>query len=140
MAGLVCEPGEIGLASGFLASLRQIFGTIATTIYVTILTNRLATTIPANVVPAAIAAGLPESSLTALFDALTSGSFAEVPGITPSIILGVIDSLKVADSQAFKTVYLTSIAFGGCAIIAALFAQNVSERMTGHVARRIREL
>ena len=29
MAGLVCEPGDIGLASGFLASLRQVSGTIA---------------------------------------------------------------------------------------------------------------
>jgi hypothetical protein len=28
MAGLVCEPGDICLASGFLASLRQVFGTI----------------------------------------------------------------------------------------------------------------
>ncbi|KAF4625847.1 hypothetical protein G7Y89_g12321 [Cudoniella acicularis] len=141
MAGLVCEPGDIGLASGFLASLRQVFGTIATTIYVTILTNRLKTTIPENVIPAAENAGLPTSSLDSLFAALTAGTAAalqKVPGITTDIIAAVGEAVKTADSQAFKTVYLTSIAFGGLSIIAALCASNVDEKLTDQVARRFR--
>ena len=48
------------------------------------------------------------------------------------------NALKNADSQAFKTVYLTSIAFGGLSIGAALFAQNIDEKLTDQVARRFR--
>jgi len=157
MAGLVCEPGDIGLASGFLAALRQIFGTIASmldvlfcytlanfilaTIYVTILTNRLKTTVPDNVIPAAKEAGLPATSFESLFTALASGTAAaleKVPGITTKIISAVGEAMKTADSQAFKTVYLTSIAFGGLSIIAALCASNVDEKLTNNVARKFR--
>jgi hypothetical protein len=46
--------------------------------------------------------------------------------------------MKTADYQAFKTVYLASIAFGGLSICAALCAQNVDEKLTDQVARRFR--
>jgi hypothetical protein len=48
------------------------------------------------------------------------------------------NAIKTADSQAFKTVYLTSIAFGGLSILAALFAQNIDEKLTDQVARKFR--
>jgi hypothetical protein len=35
-------------------------------------------------------------------------------------------------------VYLTSIAFGGLSILAALFAQNIDEKLTDQVARKFR--
>jgi hypothetical protein len=35
-------------------------------------------------------------------------------------------------------VYLTSIAFGGLSILAALFAQNIDEKLTDQVARKLR--
>ena len=141
MAGLVCEPGDIGLASGFLASLRQVFGTIAATIYVTILENRLKVTLPADVVPAAVKAGLKASEIPALFDAITAGTAAAlnaVPGITPAIEKAVGGALQDAYYAAFKTVYLVSITFGGLAILAALFSKNIDELMTGQVARKMR--
>jgi len=43
-----------------------------------------------------------------------------------------------AYAQAFKTVYLASIAFGGLSILAALGAKNVDEKLTDQVARRFR--
>lgn len=46
--------------------------------------------------------------------------------------------MKAAYSQAFKTVYLTSIAFGGLSIIAALFITSIDDLMTDFVARKIR--
>lgn len=46
--------------------------------------------------------------------------------------------MKTADEQAFKTVYLASIAFGGLSIFAVLFAQDVDEKLTNQVARRFR--
>jgi hypothetical protein len=141
MAGLVCEPGDIGLASGFLASLRQVFGTIAVTIYVTILQNRLNVNLPADIIPAVIEAGLKESAIPALFEAITIGTpaaFAKVPGITPAILGAVGGALQDAYAASFKTVYLVSITFGALACIAALFSQNVDDKLTGQVARKMR--
>lgn len=43
-----------------------------------------------------------------------------------------------AESQAFKTVYLASLAFGCLSIIAALCSQKVDDKLTGYVARKFR--
>jgi hypothetical protein len=86
-------------------------------------------------------AGLPSADLPALFAALATGTataMEAVPGITPTVIAAVGDAVKVAYSQAFKTVYLTSIAFGGLSIIAALFITSIDDLMTDFIARKIR--
>jgi len=84
---------------------------------------------------------LPTADLPALFTALAVGTptaLGAVPGINPTVIAAVGDAVKVAYSQAFKTIYLTSIAFGGLAIIAALFITSVDGLLTDFVARKIR--
>ena len=84
---------------------------------------------------------MPSADLPALFAAIaagTSASIEAVPDITPKVIAAVGDAVKVAYSQAFKTVYLTSIAFGGISIIAALFITSIDDLMTDYVARKIR--
>lgn len=112
------------------------------TIYVTILSNRVKHTLPENVTPAALNAGLPSSDLTQLFTAIGEGTPAAleaVPDITPGIIAAVADALKTAYSQAFRTVFLTSIAFGGLAVIAACFSKDIDERLNNNeVAKRLR--
>ncbi|KAI9718535.1 MAG: hypothetical protein M1812_003986 [Candelaria pacifica] len=141
ISSLVCKPTEIGFAVGFLSSMRSISGAIATTIYQTILTNRLNANIPTLVTPPALSANLPSSSLSALFAAIKIGTpeaLQAVPGITPTILAAITEPLKTAYSQSFKIVYLTSIAFGGCAIVAACFAKDVDTLMTDQVARRLR--
>ena len=141
MAGLVCEPGDIGFASGFLASLRQFFGAIATTVYVTVLENRLKIHLPNDVIPAVTKAGLPAKSLPALFLAITEGTasaLAGVPGITPAVELAVSGAVQDAYASSFKTVYLVSITFGGLAMCAALLSKNIDELMTNDVARVMR--
>jgi hypothetical protein len=60
-----------------------------------------------------------------------------VPDISPAIMVAVGNAVKAAYAQAFKTVYLTSIAFGGLAIIAALFITSIDDLMTDFVARKI---
>jgi MFS family permease len=140
--GLICEPGDIGLASGLLGSIRSVAGTIATTIYVTILTDRIKVNLPAYVAPAALGAGLPKADLPALFEAIAAGTpdaLEKVKDITPKILAAVGTATQNAYSASFKTVYLTSIAFGGCAIIAAVFTRNIDDKMTGFVARKIRD-
>lgn len=83
---LLWEAQDIGLATGVLGSIRAIGGAVAQALYVSILTNKVGEYLPKYVVPAATSAGLPSSSLPALFAGITAGNFTAVPGITPEII------------------------------------------------------
>ncbi|PYH87454.1 siderophore iron transporter [Aspergillus ellipticus CBS 707.79] len=137
MCPLYCEPKDIGLASGFLGSAKQVAGTIATAIYVAILSSRIATTIPRDVPAAALKAGLPSSSLSSLLSAIDTSAYDSVPGMTGSILSAVENATKTAYSQSFRTVFLVSIAFGGLSVITALFSRPVDGRFTGAVAARL---
>ncbi|KAJ5937122.1 hypothetical protein N7466_003572 [Penicillium verhagenii] len=140
MCPLYCKPEDIGLASGFLGSAKQVAGTIATAIYVAILDSRIAKNLPDDVSAAALDAGLPKSSLAQLLTAVSTGSATAteaVPGITENIILVVTNATKTAYSQAFRTVFLASIAFGGAAIVAALLSVPMDDKLNNAVAAKL---
>ncbi|CRJ81712.1 hypothetical protein BN1708_001955 [Verticillium longisporum] len=137
LAPLYCKPADIGLASGLLASIRSAGGSIAVTVYTTILANQLSTTIPSNIARPAIEAGLPADQVGALAAAVRAGKLATFPGITDSIQDAVRSVLLVAYSQAFKTVYLASLGFGGIAIVGCLFSKDVQKHLTDRVERRM---
>ncbi|KAI1843562.1 hypothetical protein JX265_007346 [Neoarthrinium moseri] len=137
LAPLFCKPADIGLASGLLASIRSAGGSIAVAVYSTILSNRLASTVPSNIGPVAVAAGLPQSQVTALAAAIVGGKLPSFPGLTPSIKSAVVAVLPTAYSQAFQTVYLASLGFGGIAIVGCLFSKNAQELLTDRVERRM---
>ncbi|KAJ5668718.1 hypothetical protein N7462_009788 [Penicillium macrosclerotiorum] len=140
MCPLYCEPEDIGLASGFLGSAKQVAGTIATAIYVAILDNRVAVDLPRDVSAAAVKAGLATSSLTDLLEAVAAGTTAAleaVPGMTDSILTAVSNAEKTAYSQSFRTVFLASIAFGGLAIIAAFLSVPVDDKLNNVVAAKL---
>lgn len=77
---------DLGLALGLLGATRSTLATTAQAIFSAILNNKLLTNIPKYVIPAAVDAGLPESSTTALLDGLAAGNFSAVPDIMPAII------------------------------------------------------
>ncbi|RAL14138.1 trichothecene efflux pump [Aspergillus homomorphus CBS 101889] len=140
MCPLYCKPEDIGLASGFLGSAKQIFGTIATAIYVAILQNRITANMPGTVSGAATKAGLPASSVTDLLEAIgagTSAALEAVPGMTSKILAAVADAQKTAYAESFRTVFCVSIAFGGLSIIASLFSKEVDTRLDGGVAAKL---
>ena len=67
---------------------------------------------PKYVSPAAVEAGLPESSLPALFVGLTAGNSSSVPGITPEIIEVVAQQVQHSYIDGFKIVFYAAIPFG----------------------------
>ncbi|OAA65684.1 Fungal trichothecene efflux pump [Niveomyces insectorum RCEF 264] len=74
---------------------------------------------------------LPPSSWTALVTAAktnTAKAYAAVPGMTDAIEAAASLAVKQSYVQAFKLVYLVAIAFGGVAVIAALFTKNTDSR------------
>jgi len=137
IAPLFCKPEDIGLASGLLASIRSAGGSVAVTVYSTILSNRLAFTVPRNVGPVAVAAGLPEDQVPALSQAIIKGTFAKFPGLTSSVSEAVTSVLPTAYSQAFQTVYLASFGFGAIAIIGCLFAKDARDLLTDKIERKM---
>lgn len=128
---------EIGIAGGLAGSIRSGICGVIVAIYTTILTNRLGQTIPAEVPPALVNAGLPASSVVDFLTALTSGvtgAMEAVPGITDQIIAVGVAAYKQANADAYRTVYLSTLAFSGVAICLTYFAPNTDDYMTSQVA------
>ncbi|KAG9234533.1 fungal trichothecene efflux pump [Amylocarpus encephaloides] len=134
---LVWEPEDIGLVAGVMGSIRTASSSIATSIYISILSNELTKYLPRFVVPAATEAGLPATSMTQLFAGITAGSFAAVPGMTPEIGVAVGHAVKHAYSLAFRTVFLCTLPFGAIILVAAVISPNVEDYLTDDVARKL---
>lgn len=136
---LIDDQSEIGTALGVAGSVRSTVSTVAAAIYLTVLSNRLGKTIPTQVPPALIDAGLPASSVAGFIKAVPTGSFKGIQGLTTHIIEVGVAAYKAASASAYRTVFLTSIAFSGVALILSFFCPNVDDRMTGMVAITLRK-
>lgn len=120
-------------------AIRTIGGSIGYAIYYNVFINRLTPRLPAYVAQWAIEAGLPVSqaeTFVGLF--LTEPSeLSAVPGVTPAMIHAGSIGSRWAYAESLKYVWLTSIAFGACAIVACIFLGNISKYMTNRVAAHV---
>ncbi len=142
MAGIVIDDQkDIGTAVGLAGCIRNTISTVGTAIYTVILSNRLATTIPAEVPPALIGAGLPSSAVADFLTAYSTGAAAlqAVPGINATILAAGTAAYKQASADAYRTVFLSTIAFSGVAIIFAFFTADGSKMMTHDVATTLHQ-
>ncbi|KAF4636561.1 hypothetical protein G7Y89_g1524 [Cudoniella acicularis] len=137
LAPLACASEDLGAALGALGSIRSAGASVATAIYSTILSNKLGKFVPEYVTPAALSAGLPESSLADLYTNLTAGTLAKTPGINAQIIAAVSAADSSAAAQAFKYVWYAVIAFAVLALVAACLTINYGEYLTDEVARKM---
>lgn len=104
------------------------------------MTNKATANIAADVVPAVLETGLPSTSIPGLLAALGSGSASalqKIPGISPTIIEIASVGYKQAYSGAFKIVFLASIPFGVCSMVAAFYFVNIDDRLSHNVVRRL---
>ncbi|OCK77436.1 MFS general substrate transporter [Lepidopterella palustris CBS 459.81] len=130
------DQSELGSSGGVAGSIRYLITSIATTVYTVTLTNRQAQEIPPRVTSAVEAAGLPPSSVAAFIKALSGGASAldKVPGVTPRILAAGTRAYQEGNSSAFRTVFLSTIAFTGVALISALFLPDLEALMSNKVA------
>lgn len=96
---------------------------------------------PCEVIPAVTDAGLPKSSLPALFQATAvkaaASALDSVPGMTTAIKVALHAAQKRAYAESFKTVYLSSLAFGGVALIISNLSADVDKYLTGFVNKTV---
>ncbi|KAL1888399.1 hypothetical protein Sste5346_009607 [Sporothrix stenoceras] len=131
---------EIGVGGGVAATTRSGLSVLGSVIYSAIITNRLNKTIPALVPPAATAAGLPASSVAALIAYLkgTTKTTAGIVGVTPDILSAATIAYRDANAQAYQTVMLTTIAFGGISMICAWFTPSI-DKEKAHIVSTVLE-
>ncbi|KAK3697569.1 hypothetical protein LTR37_017400 [Vermiconidia calcicola] len=134
---LLWEAQDIGLATGILGSIRGMGGAVAQALYVTILTNKSTAYIGSYVSVAATEAGLPESSLEAVFGGIATGSFAGIPGATAPVIAAVGGAVQRAYQDAFHMVFYATIPFSVILVIASLFVPNMEKFLHNDVARKL---
>ncbi|KAL1889494.1 hypothetical protein Sste5346_008872 [Sporothrix stenoceras] len=138
--GLVTDPADLGLANGFMGSVKQTIGAISVSIFIAVLQSRVATNMPKDIGAAAVAAGLPSSSVEAAIAAVANGTAAAldaVPGMTSVIEAAIGDGVKTAYASSFKIVYLVALAFSAIAVIASFFTADIDKQMNNYVSRRI---
>jgi hypothetical protein len=119
---------DIGLATGLLNSVRAVGGAVGIAIYSSLLSNRISSTWAVDISKAVVQAGLPTSSVanflgmgsasihqkvTKFSGALQTANFTSVANVSPAIIEVGLEAQKTVYVDAFRTVYLVTIAFGG---------------------------
>jgi hypothetical protein len=133
----ITDQREIGAAGGAAASVRTAIAGTCQAVYNVVLTNKRGTTVPAAVIPAVLAAGLPEASTTSILSALSLGKPAAwnaVNGLTPEIRAVAVKAYQAGLGEAFKTVWLTSLAFTGLGVVLAFFSPTTTKLLTDKVA------
>ncbi|KAF2848545.1 hypothetical protein T440DRAFT_536356 [Plenodomus tracheiphilus IPT5] len=113
------DPADMGLVTGVMGAIRAGLSVIATSMYSSVLATESAKYIPRKLGPVAIATGLPESALPALFQGI-----ALIVAAT-----GVV--VKDAYVASFRTMYLCTRPFG------VLFRPYVERYPTDEVARKM---
>jgi len=122
-------------------TIRAVGGSIGYAIYYNVFINKLTPKLPVYIGEYAVAAGLPLTSAKAFVGAylLAPANLTEVPGVNEQILQAAAVGSRWAYADSLKYVWLSSISFGCCAIIACLFIGNIGKYMTSRVAARIRE-
>ncbi|KAF2681419.1 siderophore iron transporter [Lentithecium fluviatile CBS 122367] len=129
---------EIGTAAGIAGSARSAISTVASTVYSVVLTARVTETLSTQVPAAVIGAGLPASSVADYMAAIAGGGahslLDAVQGLTPEVLATGAEAYRWAYTDAYKTVFLTSLAFGGLGMICSLFIADIEPLMGDKVA------
>lgn len=137
---LACEDKDLGLATLLLGAVRAIGGSVAVTIYTSLLNNTMTKQAGPTIGKAVVPLGFPKEGLGKLIYELINENIpaaAKLPGVTPKILQAARDGLKATWTVGFHKVYLCAASFAAAALVVALFTEDVSGNMTRHVAVRL---
>ena len=130
-------------ATSCTTSARAIAGAVFSAIYAAAFNSRLTNYLPKYVAKAALAAGLPASSLPEFIEALSTGdtqALANITGVTPSVIAQGARALQQAFADSLRIVFIIAVPFGAVAAIGCWFLGDVRNTMNYHVDAPVEEL
>ncbi|KAJ9643330.1 hypothetical protein H2204_002226 [Knufia peltigerae] len=137
LAMLLCDPEDLSLSFGVMASFRTLLAPVATAIYGSVLTYKLTINIPKYVIPVAIEQGLPASEIPPLIQGLSTGNPSVLKGIAPNIIAASFTAFQHAYTVTFRLIYLSCLSWGLLAIVFACFVPNMKNYFTDFVGKKL---
>ena len=141
MTTIICPDDIIATVAALTLSIRVIGGCIGYTVYYNVFVNKF-TPNAIKYIGGTMALELGITNTTYITEAieLTAASLLdgikEIPGIAgnQTAYEMVVLAGQIAYAESYKYVYLTSIAFGGIAILSSIFLGNINKYMDDHVA------
>lgn len=134
---LCCEDKNIGLATLVLGSVRAIGGSVAITIYTSILQNTLASDVGPRMAAAVVPLGVQLEELPALIAWLMGGqqdAATQIPFIADDTLAVAMETMKWLWAAAFQNLYYAALSFSVIAIICSALIRDVTHNMTDNVA------
>ncbi|OHF03928.1 PEP5 protein [Colletotrichum orchidophilum] len=140
-AQLSIPPELISVASGLIISVRSLGGTIGITIYSVLFNDGMSLMAP-NIAKAVLPAGLDADNLPAIIGALIShneSAIAQVPDITPDIVLRGTHALLDTYVEAFRDVWISAACFVAVAAIVSAFLFDPEKEFNNHIDAPLEE-
>ena len=131
----------LSTATGLAFSARAIGGAFGSAVLNAIINGRLASNYAPKVSDAAIAAGMPASSVEALLAAMETGEgLTEIPGITDSSLGAAVVTSQHVYARAFNVAWWSVVPFVVLALVAVACTKNVAELMTERVEATVEDV
>jgi hypothetical protein len=136
----ICDDRDIGMATLILGAVRTVGGSVAITIYSTLLTSVMTKEAGVRVAEAVLPLGFSLSGLQPLVLDLINENIdqaGQLPNMTPAILAAARTALSETWLKGFHHLYIAAASFSAVSVIAALLSKDVSHNMTDHVAVRL---
>lgn len=134
---LSCEDKNIGLATLVLGSIRGIGGSVAITIYSSILQNIIAADAGPRVGKAVLPLGVPMETLPKFVTLLLGARedlAGKLPGVSAEALAVGSETIKWSWGKGFSHIYYAAVAFSGLAIICSCIIRDTTHNMTDNLA------
>lgn len=101
---------------------------LSASIYVAVQTNKFSSVLPGHITRAGESLGLEPARITQIIAALkTKAGLKAVPDLESNVLAAMQAALKKAYAASYSTTYLSSLAWGGLALVCCFFAKNNME-------------
>lgn len=124
----------IATATAVMTSSRAVAAAMFTAIYSASVGSSETSKLPSYIGKAAVAAGLPQATLTEFVQAMLSKNAAALEKLgTPAIVAAAQKAVLQAQADSFRIVYIIAAPFGLVAVILSWFIEDMTTLMTYHV-------